>query len=75
VDRSGLNAEIFVVRADGVGLRRLTRNRSSDNSPQWSRDGQRIFYARFFSEQASAAGAAGIYVMNADGSGKQRIGP
>ena len=34
--------EIFVINADGSGLRRLTRNTVADWEPAWSPDGQKI---------------------------------
>jgi TolB protein len=51
---------IYVVGADGRGLRRLT---DGGDYPAWSPDGSRIAYA----------GEAGIWVMNADGAGKRRL--
>jgi TolB protein len=55
--------EIYVVNADGSGLRRLTRMRWSDEFPSWSPDGRMIAFA---SDRPSGGGV--IYVMNADGS-------
>jgi TolB protein len=48
---------IFVVNADGTGIRRLTRNYPED--PAWSPDGMRLAFATH----------AGIHVVNSDGSG------
>src|SRR5262249_36270877 len=39
------NAEIDVVRADGSGLRNLTRSRFWEGEPAWSPNGRRIAYA------------------------------
>jgi len=40
----GLNQQIYVVHADGTGLRRLTPGGSDNNRfHRWSRDGQRVF--------------------------------
>lgn len=58
--------EIYVADADGTGLRRLTRNAYVDAAPVWTSDG-RIIFKRF------GPGAAGVYVMNGDGSGAHRI--
>jgi TolB protein len=41
----GATAELYTVRADGSGLRRLTRNRAADYSPTWSPDGGRVLFA------------------------------
>lgn len=58
--------EIYVVNADGTGLRRLTKNAYVDTAPVWTSDG-RIMFKRF------GAGAAGVYVMDGDGSGAHRV--
>lgn len=42
-DRDG-DFEIYVMNADGSGLRQVTRNRRQDFSPSWSPNGRRIAY-------------------------------
>jgi Tol biopolymer transport system component len=42
------NGEVYVVNADGSGLRRLTRSRADDEHPTWSPDGTRIAFASGF---------------------------
>ena len=57
------NGDVYVVNADGSGLRRLTRNPVAVGSPVWSPNGRRIFFE----------GGGDIYVMNADGSGQRTL--
>jgi Tol biopolymer transport system component len=57
--RSG-SFDIYVMRADGTGTRRLTSTEEDDRHPTWSSDGSSIAFSR---------GTPGdIYVMDADGS-------
>jgi Tol biopolymer transport system component len=63
--------EIYVVNADGSGLRRLTRNWKSDGAPAWSPDGRKILFVR--SGWSSATVQGDVYVMNADGSGQRNL--
>ena len=62
--------EIFVINADGSGLRRLTRNSVADWAPAWSPDGQKIAWL----SRRDGTGAD-VFVMNADGSDQQNLTP
>jgi Tol biopolymer transport system component len=66
-DRGG-TPKIYVMNADGSGLRKLTTGPHADSRPAWSPDGSRIAFAR-----AGDSSSCGIYVMNADGSGLTRL--
>ena len=52
--------EIYLVNADGTGLRRLTRNTNIDAMPVWTHDGRVVF-------KTFRSGGLPIYVMNSDG--------
>ena len=52
--------DIYVMRPDGSGVKRLTRNRAY--TPAWSPDGRHIVFS-----------ATGLFVMRADGSGITRL--
>jgi TolB protein len=58
------------VYASGVGANpaRLTSDSEAENYPSWSPDGKRLVYQRDFNGSA-------IYVINADGTGEQRLSP
>ncbi len=67
------NPEIFVVRPDGSGLRRLTHTRGDahvlgdDGMPSWSPDGTSIV----FTSNRSSSGA--IWIMRRDGTNERKI--
>jgi Tol biopolymer transport system component len=61
--------EIWAVNADGSGLVRLTRHRGFSIAPAWSPDGRKIVYAT----DAGRRERLGLYLMNSDGTRKQRL--
>lgn len=69
-ERSSQHDELFVVNADGSGVRRLTWTRTAlsrvfHENPSWSPDGRRIVFDK------NDDGPKGIYVVNANG-GRER---
>jgi len=74
------NDEIYVMNADGSGLKRLTNYRYIDYAPNWSPDGERIVFTSYrhracpqdiLSRDCTVdfPWRDEIFVMNADGSG------
>jgi Tol biopolymer transport system component/predicted Ser/Thr protein kinase len=66
-DSRGEQNDIFVVHADGTGLRQLTNDTDKDRLPRWSPDGRRL---AFYSDRS---GKYQIWTINPDGSGLQQI--
>jgi dipeptidyl aminopeptidase/acylaminoacyl peptidase len=62
--RDGRTSHIYVVNADGSGLRALAGTGRSDSNPAWSPDGTKIAFDGDVGDGDSA-----IYVMAADGTG------
>jgi len=63
----GGNSDIFTVRLDGSGLRRLTDAPSIETAPSYSPDGSRIVF------ESDRSGTQQLYVMPAGGGEAQRI--
>ena len=59
--------EIYVVNADGSGLKQLTNNTFEDYWTCWSADGKKIAF------NSNRDGNYEIYIMNADGSNSIRL--
>jgi TolB protein len=61
------NAEIYVVNADGTGLKQLTSGSAVNASPNWSPDGKRIVFV------SNRDGALALFIMDSDGSNQKKI--
>ena len=61
-------SELYVMHADGTGVRRLTHHEGWDGSPAWTPEGESI---AFYSERD---GEPRIYRMREDGSGSRPVG-
>ena len=63
----GRDSEIYAMRPDGSGVRRLTDNTAHDSSPDWAPDGTEVVFS------SNRDGKSAIYTMNPDGSEQERI--
>jgi dipeptidyl aminopeptidase/acylaminoacyl peptidase len=66
-----LDTEIWVMRADGSGQKRITRNAQQDDQASWSPDGKRILFQRDPDGLGPADGE--LWLMRADGSRQRRL--
>ena len=70
------NWQVWVMNADGSEKRKLTLKGAHNFNPVWSPDGQRIAFeagGRQVDSYKPGSAGFGVYVMNADGSGQQRL--
>jgi TolB protein len=67
------SGELYVVRVDGSGLRRLTSSKADDEHPSWSPDGSRIAFASGF-DVRSQGHAPWLMLIRASGGKALRIG-
>lgn len=61
--------DIYVMNADGSGVKRLTTSPGYDGGPFWSADGGRITWRRFSEDGATAE----IFTMAADGTDERQL--
>ena len=59
--------DLYIVAADGTGLRRLTSDRARHENPAWSPDGHWIAFEKGNGEDW------GLYLIRPDGSGVRRV--
>jgi TolB protein len=59
--------DLFVMNADGSGLRRITRTAAEEHQPSWSPDGKRIAFVREGKRRTD------IYVIKSHRAGKRRL--
>jgi Tol biopolymer transport system component len=65
--------EVFTMRSDGTGIKRLTNNSALEETPAFSPNGQKIAYQSDQTSPSNPEGDSEIFVMNADGSGKTNV--
>ena len=59
---------IYVVKADGTGLRQLTTGSSFDSNPSFSPDGKQVVFDRH-----GGSGKTHVFAINVDGSGLRQL--
>ena len=70
------NTDIYVVNADGTDVVRLTDDPMMEYAPTWSPDGSRIAFAAYdLAAGGHPPSPLRLYVMNADGSDMEALGP
>ncbi|NTU84027.1 MAG: hypothetical protein HGA45_32425 [Chloroflexales bacterium] len=67
------NVDLYIISADGSGLRRLTSDPAVDADADWSRDGSRIVFTSDRLQDDAIFGNRNIYVMSADGGEPTRL--
>jgi Tol biopolymer transport system component len=60
--------EVYVMRADGTGVRQVTKLRSVSSLPAWSPDGRRLAF-----QSDAYGGQPEIYTVRPDGSGLLKV--
>ena len=61
------NWEVYVMNADGTGLKRLTQDAAHDGLPVWSPDGKSLAYV------SNQGGVWAVWVMSPDGSNRSKL--
>ena len=61
--------EIFVMNADGSGLRQVTKNEVDDGGPAWSPNGDRLVFHRFVDD----IDHADLITVRVDGTGERNL--
>ena len=67
-DRGGLLSALWVMRADGTGLHRITRPSLEAFWPGWSPDGRRIVFT-----DNCCQGGSNIWTVRPDGTGLREV--
>lgn len=68
-NRTGI-AQIYIVNADGTGLRPLTNEQDGACQPDWAPDGSRLVYVSPCPGRQDQYPNSSLFVINADGSGR-----
>jgi TolB protein len=66
------NWELYAIRRDGSGERRLTHTRADEQNPRWRGDGKRILFVREGQVASIAADGTGLRILGAGGAADWR---
>ena len=69
-NQGDIKEDLFVMKVDGTGLRRLTDDLARDRQPRWAPDGKSLI---FYSNREG--GQYAVYSIRPDGSGLTRLTP
>lgn len=64
-----MSADIYVVRADGTDLKKITGDDRNDFEPAWSKDGKKIFFCGVTVDRKNAQ----IFSVNRDGTDLKQV--
>jgi len=69
------NKAIYVIGADGSGLRRVTHDKASDGGIAWSNDGKLLVFGRYTGNKGCGEDQSrgDLYLIGADGKGERRL--
>jgi Tol biopolymer transport system component len=66
-DGCGEGTDLWVMRQDATGLRRLTRSRTHNDAPSWSPDGKRLAFV------SGEQGSSHVWLVDATGGGLRQL--
>jgi TolB protein len=65
--------ELWIMRADGSGKRRITNLGAASFAPFWFPNGKRIIFSSNYGDTSGGMGNFELYAVNIDGTGLERI--
>jgi len=70
---ASLKLSVYVVKADGTGVTRISREETNANGATWSKDGSRLFYTAITPAPASGGTSRDIASIRIDGTGQTML--